>query len=95
MLCMPHAMAGGRREECVHVRMQVITTNSLQDVTLVGHSLAGVWLQLVTQRIPDSIGRLLFLDAAILLPGESFSSNHIAGWQAAGSNPFPAQVCAS
>ena len=86
-----------RREVDMHACMhaQVISGNGLQDVTLVGHSLAGVWLQLVTQRIPDSVGRLLFLDAAILLPGESFSSNHIAGWQAAGSVPFPAQVSAS
>jgi pimeloyl-ACP methyl ester carboxylesterase len=92
--CMLHVTAGWRRKESVHARAQIVHNNNLQDVTLVGHSLAGVWLQLVAQRIPDSIGRLLFLDAAILLPGESFSSNHIAGWQAAGSAPFPAQVSA-
>lgn len=60
---------------------QVIEQNGLQDVTLVGHSLAGVWLQLLTQRMPERIGRLLFLDATILLPGESFFNNRVAGSQ--------------
>lgn len=72
--------------------LQVIQENSLQNVTIVGHSLAGVWLQLVLQRIPALIGRMLFLDAVILMPQESFFSNAIAGAQAPAAASFPAQV---
>ena len=60
---------------------QVLVENDLTDVTLVGHSLAGVWLQLLTQLMPERVGRLLFLDATILLPGESFFNNRVAGSQ--------------
>ena len=66
----------------------------MQDVTILGHSLAGVWLQLVLQKIPGSIGRMLFLDAVILLPGESFFNNAVAGVQATDTS-IPAQVPAS
>lgn len=70
---------------------QVIVLNNLQNVVLVGHSLAGVWMQMLLQQIPNRIASMVFIDAAILLPGESFFSNRIGG--VVSTLPaFPAQV---
>ncbi|KAK9836343.1 hypothetical protein WJX81_007121 [Elliptochloris bilobata] len=63
--------------------LQVMRANGLSNVTLVAHSLAGVWAQLVVQQEPDAIERIIFLDAVILKSGESFALNHI-GWPAQG-----------
>ncbi len=69
----------------------MITQNNLQNVVLVGHSLAGVWMQMLLQQIPNRIASLVFIDAAVLLPGESFFSNRIGG--VVSTLPaFPAQV---
>lgn len=59
--------------------MQVINDNNLHNVTLVGHSLAGLWMQLVLQQMPDRIGMMIFVDAVALETGESFFDNQIAG----------------
>ena len=48
-------------------------------MTLVGHSLAGAWMQLLLQQIPERIGMMIFCDAVALEPGESFTDNSIAG----------------
>lgn len=73
------------------IRAQVIVANNLQSVVLVGHSLAGVWMQMLVQQIPARIAGLVFIDAAVLLPGESFFSNRIGG--VVSTLPaFPAQV---
>ncbi|CAL5223914.1 g6512 [Coccomyxa viridis] len=58
---------------------KTILDNDLQNTTLVGHSLAGVWMQLLLQQIPERIGMMIFIDAVALEPGESFFSNQIAG----------------
>jgi pimeloyl-ACP methyl ester carboxylesterase len=63
----------------------------LDDVILVGHSLAGVWMQMLLQQVPNRIAGLVFIDAVVLLPGESFFSNRIAGVIPT-SPAFPAQV---
>lgn len=66
--------------------------NNLQNTTLVGHSLAGVWMQLLLQQIPDRIGMLIFIDAVALKTGESFFSNAIAG--VVPTYPvYPSQAC--
>ena len=57
----------------------MITDNDLQNVTLVGHSLAGVWMQLLLQQMPDRVGMMIFVDAVALETGESFFDNQIAG----------------
>ncbi len=57
----------------------MITDNDLQNVTLVGHSLGGVWMQLLLQQMPDRVGMMIFVDAVALETGESFFSNQIAG----------------
>ena len=46
---------------------------------LVGHSLAGVWMQQMLQQMPERIGMMVFVDAVVLETGESFFSNKIAG----------------
>ncbi|CAL8463657.1 g3191 [Coccomyxa elongata] len=66
-------------QKYVDVYIQVIVVNNLQNVVLVGHSLAGVWMQMLLQQIPNRIASMVFIDAAILLPGESFFSNRIGG----------------
>ena len=71
---------------------QVILDNNLQNTTLVGHSLAGVWMQLLLQQIPERIGMMIFVDAVALEPGESFFSNQIAG--VVPTYPiYPSQAC--
>ncbi len=72
--------------------MQTILDNDLQNTTLVGHSLAGVWMQLLLQQIPERIGMMIFIDAVALEPGESFFSNQIAGLVP--TYPvYPSQAC--
>ena len=84
-------MGGTCPQGCVLMGMQVIVLNNLQNVVLVGHSLAGVWMQMLLQQIPNRIASMVFIDAAVLLPGESFFSNRIGG--VVSTLPaFPAQV---
>src|SRR5690606_25205884 len=55
--------------------LQVIRTEELNDVILVGHSFGGVPITGVADRIPESIAHLVYFDAVVLLDGEhSFSS---------------------
>ena len=71
--------------------VQVITDQNLQNVILVGHSLAGVWMQQMLQQMPKRIGMMVFVDAVVLETGESFFSNKIAGVLSPHSE-YPAQV---
>ena len=71
--------------------VQVITDQNLQNVILVGHSLAGVWMQQMLQQMPEHIGMMVFVDAVVLETGESFFSNKIAGVLSPHSE-YPAQV---
>lgn len=50
---------------------EIITTNGLKDIVLVGHSYGGVVITGVADRLPDRIGRLVYLDASLPDPGQS------------------------
>lgn len=54
----------------------VIEAEELQRAILVGHSYAGMVITAVADRLPQRIGRLVYLDAVVPLPGESWSSGH-------------------
>jgi pimeloyl-ACP methyl ester carboxylesterase len=54
----------------------VIEAEELQGAILVGHSYAGMVITAVADRLPQRIGRLVYLDAVVPLPGESWSSGH-------------------
>ncbi len=76
---LPSAQCYTRQKHDGWLCKQAILDNDLQNTTLVGHSLAGVWMQLLLQQIPERIGMMIFIDAVALEPGESFFSNQIAG----------------
>ncbi|HEX2010255.1 MAG TPA: alpha/beta hydrolase family protein [Roseateles sp.] len=54
----------------------VIEAEELQRCILVGHSYAGMVITGVAQRLAERIARLVYLDAAVPLPGEAWSSAH-------------------
>lgn len=66
-------------QQYVDVYKGVINSNDLHNVYLVGHSLAGVWMQQLLQQIGDRLGGLVFVDAVALETGESFFTNGVAG----------------
>jgi pimeloyl-ACP methyl ester carboxylesterase len=49
----------------------LITENDLKDVILVGHSYGGMVITGVAAKMPDRIGRLVYVDAALPDPGQS------------------------
>ena len=55
-----------------------IESEEMQQVVLVGHSYAGMLVTAVTDRMPGRIGHLVYLDAVVPKPGESWSSTHAA-----------------
>ncbi|WP_460839641.1 alpha/beta fold hydrolase [Noviherbaspirillum agri] len=54
----------------------VIEAEELQRAIVVGHSYGGMVITAVADRMPDRIARLVYLDAVVPLPGESWSSTH-------------------
>ncbi|MEP7056976.1 MAG: alpha/beta hydrolase family protein [Caldimonas sp.] len=54
----------------------VIEAEELREVILVGHSYAGVVITGVAQRSADRLRHLVYLDAIVPRPGESWSSGH-------------------
>ena len=62
---------------------------AITGAVVVGHSVSGVWLQLLTVQAADRISRVVFLDAIVLKNGESFISN------AVGPAQVYAQPCAN
>ncbi len=50
----------------------VLHVEDIPDVVLVGHSYGGMVITGVADRAPERIGRLIYLDAAVPRPGESF-----------------------
>lgn len=50
-----------------------LASSAREPVTLVGHSLGGVVISEVAERIPDAVHRLLYLTAFLLQPGQSLS----------------------
>ena len=55
----------------------------LKGVTLVGHSYGGTVITAAAERVPDRIGRLVYLDAAVPRDGES--NNDVVGPELAAS----------
>ncbi|HET7774055.1 MAG TPA: alpha/beta hydrolase family protein [Burkholderiaceae bacterium] len=53
-----------------------IEAEELQDVILVGHSYAGLLITAVADRLGDRIQTLVYVDAVVPAPGESWSSTH-------------------
>lgn len=60
----------------------VIEAEELQQAIVVGHSYGGMVITGVADRMPQRIGHLVYLDAVVPLPGESWSSGHPAQTQA-------------
>lgn len=56
--------------------IQVIQTEELEDVILVGHSFGGIPITGVADRIPEKIGHLVYFDAIVLENGQSAFSNY-------------------
>ena len=54
----------------------VIEAEELQRAIVVGHSYGGMVITAVADRLPDRIAHLVYLDAVVPLPGESWSSTH-------------------
>ena len=57
--------------------VQFMVAESITDAVVVGHSVAGVWLQLLLGQVPERISRVCFLNAVVLKTGESFISNSV------------------
>jgi len=73
--------------------LAVIEAEELRDAVLVGHSYAGMVITGAADRIADAsrLGHLVYLDAVVPLPGESWSSGHAAETQAARRQAIAAQ----
>src|SRR5690606_10721400 len=56
--------------------VQVILTEELDEVILVGHSFAGVPITGVADRIPQAIARLVYFDSVVLESGQNAFSNY-------------------
>jgi pimeloyl-ACP methyl ester carboxylesterase len=54
----------------------VIEAEELRDVILVGHSYAGIVITGVADRLAERLKHLVYLDAVVPHPGESWSSGH-------------------
>jgi pimeloyl-ACP methyl ester carboxylesterase len=54
----------------------VIEAEELHDAILVGHSYAGLVITGVADRLTDRLAHLVYLDASVPLPGESWASPH-------------------
>jgi pimeloyl-ACP methyl ester carboxylesterase len=54
----------------------VIEAEELQHAIVVGHSYGGMVITAVADRLPQRVGRLVYLDAVVPESGESWSSGH-------------------
>jgi pimeloyl-ACP methyl ester carboxylesterase len=63
------------REVGLHTHVEDVVAlfrfEGLSDAILVGHSYAGVVVSAVAERVPEQIGRLVYLDAVVARDGES------------------------
>jgi pimeloyl-ACP methyl ester carboxylesterase len=62
--------------------VSVIEAEELLDAVLVGHSYAGIVITGVADRLAARLRHLVYVDAAVPQPGESWSSGHSAETQA-------------
>ncbi len=58
-------------DDYVDAVVEDISSADLHDVVLVGHSLAGITIPRVAERLPDRVRRLVFLASAHPAPGQS------------------------
>lgn len=56
--------------------MQTLVAEELEDVVLVVHSYAGMLGTAVADRLPERLRHLVYVDAVVPKPGESWSSTH-------------------
>lgn len=61
----------------------VIEAEELDEAILVGHSYGGLIITGLADRMPERIARLVYIDAVVPLPGESWSSGHPEATRAA------------
>ncbi|WP_420473938.1 alpha/beta fold hydrolase [Noviherbaspirillum sp. ST9] len=54
----------------------VMDAEELAQAVVVGHSYGGIVITGLADRMPERIARLVYLDAVVPLPGESWSSGH-------------------
>lgn len=52
--------------------VNLIDSDGLDDVTLVGHSYAGIVITGVADRVPDRLGQIVYLDSVPFADGQSF-----------------------
>ena len=70
-----------------------IEAEELTDVVLVGHSYAGMLITAVADLIPKKLSRLVYVDAVVPKPGESWSSTHTAAVQPEFMLPLQKNFC--
>ena len=58
--------------------LAALEAEELKDVVLVGHSYAGMLVTAVADRMAQRLSHLVYLDAVVPKPGESWSSTHTA-----------------
>ncbi|CAL8463647.1 g3181 [Coccomyxa elongata] len=66
-----------KAQDYVDYIIEYMVAESITEAVVVGHSVAGVWLQLLLGQVPERISRICFLDAVVLKTGESFISNSV------------------
>jgi pimeloyl-ACP methyl ester carboxylesterase len=72
-----HQIAPGiRLTDHVEDVAAVIEAEELQRAIVVGHSYGGLIITGLADRMPERIARLVYVDAVVPLPGESWSSGH-------------------
>ena len=54
----------------------VIEAEEMENAIVVGHSYGGMVITAVADRMPERFAQLVYLDAVVPLPGESWSSGH-------------------
>lgn len=62
--------------------VHAIEAEEMQHLVLVGHSYAGMLVTAVADRMPQRLSHLVYLDAVVPKPGESWSSTHTAAIRA-------------
>ena len=67
----PAVLAGLTLADFTDAVVDDIVTNDLDDVVLVGHSLAGIVLPAVADRVPERLRRLVYVACAVPSQGES------------------------
>ncbi|MBL8336423.1 MAG: alpha/beta hydrolase [Rhodoferax sp.] len=55
---------------------QAIEAEEMQQLVLVGHSYAGMLVTAIADRMPERLSHLVYVDAVVPKPGESWSSTH-------------------